>query len=75
MSANRLRALLIGVLLGAGIVSVVAQQADSAFLGWLSFALFAIGVAVYVRWRQAVRARVFDREAKTPDETSTRPDQ
>src|SRR5205085_1696785 len=44
-----------------------------------SFALVLCAVALYASWRRAAqrerRARVFDREAQTPDETRTRPDQ
>jgi len=75
MTANQLRNALVGVLLVAAIVSVLGKKLDSAFVGWISFALLIVAVALYFRWRQAVRARVFDREAKTSDETRTRPDQ
>ena len=78
MSAAALRLWLIGILVVAAIVSVVANKADSPFLGWLSFAVFLCAVVVYVRWRRTAlaerRARVFDREAKT-DETGSRSDQ
>lgn len=79
MGANRLRLSLIAVLAVAAVLSVVANKADSRFIGWLSFAVFLCALVVYVRWRRAAlqkrRARVFDREAKTTDETRTRPDQ
>ena len=79
MQAKELRLWLIGLLAVAGIVSVVANKANSRFLGWLSFAVFIDGLVLYVRWRRAALAerradRVFDPEAKT-DETRTRPDQ
>jgi uncharacterized membrane protein YfcA len=78
VSSNRLRLLLIGVLVVAAILSVVGKKADSAFVGWLSFAIFIGAVALYVAWRRAAiaerRARVFDREAKT-DENRARSDQ
>jgi uncharacterized membrane protein YfcA len=78
MSANRLRAILIGALVAAAVVSVVGNKAGSPWLGWLSFAVFLCAIVLYVTWRRAAlrerRARVFDREAKT-DETRTRPDQ
>jgi uncharacterized membrane protein YfcA len=78
MSANRLRAILIGALVVAAVVSVVGNKAGSPWLGWLSFAVFLCAIVLYVTWRRAAlrerRARVFDREAKT-DETRTRPDQ
>ena len=75
MTPTQLRNALLGVLLLAAIVSVVGKKLDSAFVGWISFALFVVAVALYFRWRQAVRAKVFDREAKTSDETRARPDQ
>ena len=75
MSANRLRAILILTLVAAAIISVVGKKADSPLIGWVSFALFIVAVALYFAWRRAVAARVFDREAKTTDETGARPDQ
>ena len=79
MRANAIRAWLIATLVAAGVISVVAKKSDSAFVGWLSFALFLCAVVLYVSWRRAAlrerRARVFDREAQTTDETRTRPDQ
>jgi hypothetical protein len=75
MSAQRLRLLLLGLVAVALVLSIAAQKADSQVIGWLSFVVFAAAVAVYFSWRRALRARVFDREAKTPDETRTRPDQ
>ena len=66
VTPNRLRAVLIALLVVAAAVSVIAKKADSPWLGWLSFAFFMVGVAVYFRWRAAVRAKVFDQEAKTP---------
>jgi uncharacterized protein (DUF58 family) len=77
MRAAPLRLWLIGILVIAAIVSVIANKANSAFLGWVSFAVFLAAVLVYARWRRAAlaerRARVFDREAKT-DADRTRPD-
>jgi uncharacterized membrane protein YfcA len=78
MSATRLRVILILVLVAAAVTSVVGNKADSPVIGWFSFALFLIAVALYFQWRRAVhsaRDRVFDREAKTDDETRARPDQ
>lgn len=74
MSAQRLRLVLLALVGLALVLSIAAQKADSRVLGWLSFVVFAAAVAVYFSWRRALRARVFDREAKTPDETRTRPD-
>jgi hypothetical protein len=75
VSPNRLRALLILTLVAAAIVSVVGKKANSPPTGWVSMALFIAAVALYFAWRRAVAARVFDREAKTTDETGSRPDQ
>ena len=78
MRANTLRAWLIGVLVVAAIVSVVANKENSPWIGWISFALFLCAVVMYANWRRTARAerraRVFDREAKT-DETGPRSDQ
>jgi O-antigen/teichoic acid export membrane protein len=78
VTANRLRVLLILVLAVAAVVSVVGEKTGSAAVGWVSFALFLLAVALYFQWRRAVhvaRGRVFDREAKTSDETRARTDQ
>jgi len=75
VKANRLRTVLILTLAVAAIVSVIGKKADSPLIGWVSFALFIVAVALYFAWRRAVAARVFDREAKTSDETGPRPDQ
>jgi len=79
MRANALRIWLIALLAVAAVVSVVGKKTNSAFVGWVSFALFLCAVVLYVTWRRRAllerRARVvFDPEAKT-DETRTRPDQ
>jgi hypothetical protein len=78
MRANTLRYWLIALLVVAAVVSVIGKKAGSPLVGWISFAVFLGAVALYVRWRRAValerRGRVFDREAKTPDETRTGPD-
>ena len=74
----------IDVLKALAIVAVVSQHGlpfserlDSYGSLWTDQAVpvFIVAVAVYFRWRQAVRARVLDREAKTADETRTGPDQ
>jgi hypothetical protein len=79
VSANALRIWLIAALAVAAVISVVGNKAHSPVVGWLSFAVFLCALVVYVSWRRAAvrerRARVFDREAKTSDETRARPDQ
>ena len=79
MQAKVLRIYLIGALVVAAVISVIGNKANSPFIGWVSFAVFLSALAIYVSWRRAAlrerRARVFDREAKTTDETGTRSDQ
>jgi uncharacterized membrane protein YfcA len=79
MRANALRIYLIGTLAAAAVISVVANKAHSPFIGWLGFAVFLCALVLYVSWRRAAlrerRGKVFDREAKTSDETGTRSDQ
>ena len=79
MKANALRAWLIFALVVAAVISVVGKKADSPFVGWVSFAVFLTALVLYVSWRRAAlrerRDSVFDREAKTTDETRARPDQ
>jgi uncharacterized membrane protein YfcA len=77
--ANTLRIYLVGALVVAAVISVVGKKSDSPFIGWISFAVFLGALVLYVSWRRAAlqerRGRVFDREAKTTDETGTRSDQ
>ena len=75
MSPARLRATLLALLVVAAVVSVIGKKAGSTWIGWVSFAVFLVAVGVYFRWRQAVRATVLDRQAKTRDETRAGPDQ
>jgi uncharacterized membrane protein YfcA len=79
MQAKVLRIYLIGALVVAAVISVIGNKANSPFIGWVSFAVFLTALVLYVSWRRAAlrerRARVFDREAKTTDETGTRSDQ
>jgi uncharacterized membrane protein YfcA len=74
-----LRLYLIGALVVAAVISVVGNKKHSPFIGWLSFAVFLCALVIYVSWRRTAlqerRGRVFDREAKTTDETGTRSDQ
>jgi hypothetical protein len=79
MKANVLRVYLIAALVVAAVISVIGNKKHSPFIGWLSFAVFLGALVLYVSWRRAAlrerRGRVFDREAKTTDETGTRSDQ
>jgi hypothetical protein len=77
MRARTLRVWLIGALVVAAVVTVVANKTGSPFVGWLGLVIFLGALALYARWRHAAlaerRARVFDREAKT-DEAGARTD-
>lgn len=79
MRSKVLRLYLIGALAVAAVISVAGNKTGSRFVGWLSFAVFLCALVLYVSWRRAAlqerRGRVFDREAKTTDETGTRSDQ
>jgi hypothetical protein len=79
MQAKVLRIYLIAALAVAAVISVIGNKANSPFIGWLSFVVFLCALVLYVTWRRAAlrerRGRVFDREAKTTDETGTRSDQ
>jgi uncharacterized membrane protein YfcA len=78
MSADRLRALLIALIVVAAVTSYLGNRQDSRVLNGLGLGVFLSAVFLYGLWRRAVRneraARVFDREAKT-DEAGTRTDQ
>jgi uncharacterized membrane protein YfcA len=78
MSADRLRALLIALIVVAAVTSYLGNRQDSRVLNGLGLGVFLAAVFLYGLWRRAVRneraARVFDREAKT-DEAGTRTDQ
>ena len=78
-SANQLRVLLIGLIVVAAVISFVGNSSDSRILNALGFLVFLAAVMLYAVWRRTVRqeraGRVFDREAKTSDETGTRSDQ
>ena len=68
-SPNRVRAVLIGTLVVALAVSIAGKEASSAFLGWLSFALFLVAVFLYFQWRRALH------NVRKADEARTRTDQ
>ena len=53
MRSRTLRLWLIGVLALAAVISVVGNKADSPWIGWLSFAVFLVGLCLYVSWRRA----------------------
>lgn len=79
MRATTLRYWLIGGLVLAAALNLLGTRTHVRAISLVSFAVFIGAVVLYLRWRrialQERRARVFDREAKTTDETRTRPDQ
>jgi hypothetical protein len=78
MRSHTLRLWLIGVLALAAVISVIGNKADSPWIGWLSFAVFLVGLCLYVTWRRAAlnerRTRIRTEE-QAGDETRTRTDQ
>lgn len=78
MRSRTLRLWLIGVLALAAVISVIGNKADSPWIGWLSFAVFLVGLCLYVTWRRAAlnerRSRIRT-EDQAGDETRTRTDQ
>jgi hypothetical protein len=76
---DRLRWLAVALLVAAAILSVFGNDHRSPVLRALAIGCFLGAVFAFSAWRRAARAayraRVFDREAETPDETRTGPDQ
>jgi hypothetical protein len=65
VSAERLRVVMVALLIGAAVTSVLAHKSNQGWVTAISFTLFALGVLAYFQWRRQVRAKVFDREDKT----------
>jgi uncharacterized membrane protein len=61
---DRLRGLLIAILVVAAVLSVVGNKTNSPWIGRLSFVAFFCAVVVYLRWRRAALAE--RRGAQTP---------
>jgi hypothetical protein len=59
VSAERLRAVLFGLLVLAGALALIGTLAESALAGWLGVAALLAALAVYLQWRRAVRRRRF----------------
>ena len=76
---DRYRWAAVALLLVAATLSAYATHHHSRGLEALSYACFIAAAFAVLAWRRAHRARrgsvVFDREAKTSDETRTGPDQ
>ena len=66
MSTDRLRVILIALLVAAAVLGVVGHKSNSPWIVWVSYVCFIIALVFYFRWRQQIRARVLDREEKTP---------
>ena len=78
MRSRTLRLWLIAVLALAAVISVIGNKADSPWIGWLSFAVFLVGLCLYVSWRRAAlneRRSTIRTEDQAGDETRTRTDQ
>jgi hypothetical protein len=72
-----LRWLAVALLAGAAVLSAFGNDHRSPVLRALALACFLGAAFSFAGWRRAGRAhrdRVFDREAKTSDETRTGPD-
>jgi hypothetical protein len=65
VSAGRLRALTVALLVAAAVLGAFAGDEGGPVFA-ASVACFLAAVAVFLRWRRALRASVFDREEKTP---------
>jgi hypothetical protein len=78
MRSHTLRLWLIGTLVLAAVISVIGNKANSAWIGWLSAAVFLVALTLYVSWRRAAlnerRSRIRT-EDRPGDETRTRTDQ
>jgi hypothetical protein len=75
---DRFRWLAVALLVAAAILSVFGNDHRSPVLRALALGCFLAAAFAFTAWRRAARAdraRVFDREAKTSDETRTGPDQ
>ena len=59
MSADRLRALLFGLLVLAAALALVGTLTESAVAGWLGVATLVAVLGVYYVWRREVRRRRF----------------
>jgi hypothetical protein len=66
VSVDRLRVILIALLVAAAVLGVVGHKSNSPWIVWVSYVFFIVALAAYFRWRQQIRARVLDREEKTP---------
>ena len=67
MGAVSLRALAIALFAVGAVLAGVGNSTHREWLSALAFGAFALGAVAFLRWRQGLRARVFDREEKTSE--------
>jgi len=67
MEPGGLRALAVGLLAVALGLSVVSARTGERWANAVAFLFFAAAVAVFLRWRSTLRARVLAREEKTTE--------
>jgi uncharacterized membrane protein YfcA len=60
-----LRWVAVVLMIGAAVLAGVANNTSQHWLGAVALALFAAGAVTFLQWRSG-RARVLDREEKTP---------
>ena len=56
---------MIALLAAAAVLGAVGHESNSPWIVWVSYVCFFVAIAIYIRWRQQMRARVLDREEKT----------
>jgi hypothetical protein len=74
---DRLRWVTVGLLVAATVLSGIANNTHAPTLRAIAIACFLVAVFTFMTWRRSARAargKVFDREAKTRDETGSSPD-
>ncbi len=72
MGSERNRIVAIVLFAAAAVLVGLGNETGRRLLTGLAFALFALGVGAFLRWRNARRARVLDLEEKTsrqPEDT------
>jgi hypothetical protein len=68
MGESRLRIAAILVFALGAVLAGIGNTTGHHWLTAASFGLFALGALCFLRWRAAIRARVFAREEKTSKE-------
>ena len=65
MGAGQLRVAAVLLFGAAAVLAGVGNETHHRWLTAVAFGLFALGALCFLRFRAAIRARVFDREDKT----------